>query len=81
MKPVRMVDVGGKSETLRQAIAKAELIPLCHPLKITHVDVDCHLDGSKVIVVAKVLARPRGSRSIYEPRPARQIPRLHSLGP
>ena len=94
-KPICMVDVSQKPETLRQAIAKAELhadpkviraicqrhlpkgdaiascqvagiqaakrtaelLPLCHPLRLTHVDVDCHLDGSKVIIVAKVTAK------------------------
>ena len=94
-RPIRMVDVGAKGATLRQAIAKvelhadpkviaairdgklpkgeaiaaaqiagiqaakktAELIPLCHPLQVTHVDVDCHPDGSKVIIVTKVTAR------------------------
>ncbi len=93
--PIRMVDVGGKPASLRQAIAKAELhapqrviaairrgrlpkgdaiaaaqvagiqaakrtaelLPLCHPLRLTHVDVDCHLDGNKVIIVAKVMAK------------------------
>lgn len=93
--PIQMVDVSDKPDTLRQAIAKAELranpavmaairqgrlpkgdviaaaqlagiqaakrtaewIPLCHPLNITHVDVDCHVDHSKVIVVAKVIAK------------------------
>lgn len=92
---MRMVDVGAKPETLRQAVARAELhaspsvltairrrrlpkgdivsaaqiagiqaakktaelIPLCHPLKLTHVDVDCRLDGSKVVIVVTVRAR------------------------
>lgn len=92
---IRMVDVGAKPETLRQAIAKvelhaspkviaairngklpkgdviaaahiagilgakktAELIPLCHPLRLCHVDVDCHLDRTKVIIVTEVTAK------------------------
>jgi cyclic pyranopterin phosphate synthase len=95
MKTIRMVDVGNKPETLRQASAKVELyakpkviralrdgtfpkgdaiataqiagiqaakktaewIPLCHPLRLTHVDVDCHWDRSKVIIVTKVTAK------------------------
>jgi len=90
-----MVEVGDKPLTLRQALAKAELIvspavmaairkrrlpkgdviaaaqiagiqaakrtaeliPLCHPLQLTHVDVDIHLEDSKVIVLTKVTAR------------------------
>ena len=92
---IRMVEVGDKPLTLRQALAKAELIvspavmaairkrrlpkgdviaaaqiagiqaakrtaeliPLCHPLQLTHVDVDIHLEDSKVIVLTKVTAR------------------------
>lgn len=90
-----MVDVGEKPATLRQALAKAELvvspkvmeyirerrlpkgdvittaqiagiqaakrtaelIPLCHPLRLTHVDVDIQLEDSRVMVLAKVTAK------------------------
>lgn len=90
-----MADVGEKPATLRQALAKAELLvpprvmaairggrlpkgdaiavaqvagiqaakraaellPLCHPLRITHVDVDIHMEAYKAVILAKVTAK------------------------
>jgi cyclic pyranopterin phosphate synthase len=89
---VRMVDVGGKAETVREAVADAEvhigvaarrairrravakgdplqtarlagiqaakrtadLIPLCHPLPLTHVDVDLIRKRFGYLIVARV---------------------------
>lgn len=91
----RMVDVGGKAETERRAVASgrleataealtalrdgavkkgdaiavarvagimaakrtADLIPLCHPLALSAVDVDIDLDDAGVVVTATVRTR------------------------
>ena len=37
----------------------AELIPLCHPLRIDHIEVDCQLAGSQVKITATVSAQER----------------------
>ena len=88
----RMVDVGGKPETVREAVAEgeirmnaaaarairtravkkgdplqvarlagimaakrtAEIIPLCHPLPLTHVDVDLQPEGTTYRIRARV---------------------------
>jgi cyclic pyranopterin phosphate synthase len=87
---VRMVDVGGKPESRRRAVARgyvnlaaatagrlrelpkgdalataqiagimaakrtAELIPLCHPLPLSHVDVRVEVSGERVEITAVV---------------------------
>ena len=91
---INMVDVGGKSDTAREAVAKgevhmksetlnlisshnvakgdvlttaklagimaakktAELIPLCHPLPLTKIDVTCDIDedNSLIAITSKV---------------------------
>ena len=90
---VRMVDVGGKPEVERRAVARAfvataaagrlralpkgdalvtaqlagimaakrtaELIPLCHPLPITHVDVDVQVVDGGVEIRAEVATTAR----------------------
>lgn len=38
----------------------AELIPLCHPLALRHVDVDLHLDESPLGVVIEATVREEG---------------------
>ena len=55
-----MVDVGAKAQTKRIARIMAskrtsELIPLCHPIALTHVSVDFELDEakSKVVCIAQ----------------------------
>jgi cyclic pyranopterin phosphate synthase len=93
----RMVDVGGKEEVDRCAIAvgavtmsrhcaeevaanaikkgdvlataqlagvmaakrTAELVPMCHPLRIDHIEVDCRLVDESVQITAKVSCRER----------------------
>ena len=42
---------------IQAAKRTSEMLPLCHPLRLTHVDVDCALDRSKVIVVTTVAAK------------------------
>jgi cyclic pyranopterin phosphate synthase len=96
----RMVDVSGKAETLRQALAEAvlwvgvdvanairggrtpkgnifetariagvmgakrtaELIPLCHPLNLTHLSVDMELLEDRIVI--RACARTRGSTGV-----------------
>jgi cyclic pyranopterin phosphate synthase len=94
----RMVDVGGKAESVRRAVAEArvrlpsevvrlitesggvakgdvletariagimaakrtpELIPLCHPLTIDHIDVDAVIEDNEVVLTAEVSCRGR----------------------
>ena len=57
---VRMVDVGAKAVTRRVAIAKiaailaakrtSDIIPMCHPLALSLVDVTFRLDGCRIFV-------------------------------
>src|ERR671936_422505 len=59
---VRMVDVAAKPESKRRAVARAtllmaakrtgELIPLCHPLPLTNVEVSCEVGDASVEIVA-----------------------------
>ena len=35
----------------------SEIIPLCHPLRISHVAVDFHLNRNQVVILAKVTAK------------------------
>lgn len=42
---------------IQAAKRTADFIPLCHPLRLTHVNVDVHLNRSKVIILAKVTAK------------------------
>ena len=42
----------------------AELIPLCHPLALRHVDVDLHLDASPPGVVIEATARVEGATGV-----------------
>ena len=37
----------------------AELIPLCHPLRLDHIDLNCRLVGNTVEITARVAARER----------------------
>lgn len=98
----RMVDVSGKKETKREAVAEGkvrlspstyklvregygpkgdiftvakiagimaakkthELIPLCHPLAITHVDVDYLFDDSKSTIGIRSSVRIKGQTGV-----------------
>jgi cyclic pyranopterin phosphate synthase len=98
----RMVDVGGKSDTERTAVAggavkmkpetlrlirdglikkgdvltvariagimaakrTSELIPLCHPLALTHLDVDLALDEARSRVLIRATARTVGKTGV-----------------
>lgn len=42
---------------IQAAKRTAEILPLCHPLRLTHVEVVAHVNQSKVILLAKVTAR------------------------
>lgn len=42
----------------------AELIPLCHPLPLTHVDVELALDEERSEVVIQATARTRGKTGV-----------------
>jgi cyclic pyranopterin phosphate synthase len=62
-----MVDVGGKDVTERRAVARAavrmsaetldavrrDLVPLCHPLPLSYVDVAVELDDTVVVLTAE----------------------------
>ena len=52
---VHMVDVTSKSVTERTA----ELIPLCHPLPLTHIDVSTRLCENGVEISSRVTATSR----------------------
>lgn len=98
----QMVDVGGKAETHRVAVASgcirmrpqtmtliherghkkgdvlgiariagimgakrtADLVPLCHPLALTHVEVDFRLDGESSCVHCRCRAETRGRTGV-----------------
>ncbi|MBO9324848.1 MAG: cyclic pyranopterin monophosphate synthase MoaC [Roseiflexus sp.] len=98
----RMVDVGAKDDTLREAVARGEvrmrpetlqrlatgntpkgdvlatariagimaakrtpdLIPLCHPLLLTHVTVDAHLDVATSTVQIEATVRTVGKTGV-----------------
>ncbi len=42
---------------IQAAKKTAETIPLCHPLQLTYVDIDCRVEDSKVTLIAKVAAK------------------------
>ena len=67
-----MVDVGGKAETRRVARIAAiqaakrtsELVPLCHPLPLTHVQVEFALDPAAGAVHCTVQAETLGRTGV-----------------
>ncbi|MCB2027185.1 MAG: cyclic pyranopterin monophosphate synthase MoaC, partial [Ottowia sp.] len=42
----------------------AELIPLCHPLPLTHIDVRCELDSARDAVVVTATAKTTGPTGV-----------------
>ncbi|MGQ9828730.1 MAG: cyclic pyranopterin monophosphate synthase MoaC [Roseiflexus sp.] len=98
----RMIDVGAKDETLREAVARGEvrmrpetlrrlaagdmpkgdvlatariagimaakrtpdLLPLCHPLLLTHVAVDAHIDATTSTVQIEATVRTIGKTGV-----------------
>lgn len=54
-------DVLGTAQLAGVMAAKrtAELVPMCHPLALDHVEVHCRLEGHTVHITARVLARER----------------------
>lgn len=69
METAKMIDTGrvGKGDVLgvariagiQAAKRAADLIPLCHPLRLTGVDIDMRVDGAAVHIVARVRAFDR----------------------
>jgi cyclic pyranopterin phosphate synthase len=69
METAQLIDTGrvGKGDVLgiariagiQAAKRAADLIPLCHPLRLTGVDIDIRVDGAAVHIVARVRAFDR----------------------
>ena len=58
---VKKGDVLGTAQLAGVMAAKrtADLIPMCHPLALDHIEVKCRLEGQTVKIVARVAARER----------------------
>jgi len=69
METAKLIDTGriGKGDVLavarlagiQAAKRAADLIPLCHPLRLTGIEVDLHVDGAAVLIQATVRAFDR----------------------